>query len=56
MKAAAIVALLVCGIIMRAHGWKFVAQEHKGVGFTLVLGGTLLTLGIVAVLAYHGSV
>ena len=51
MKGAAIVALLFCGLLLRMHGWQFVSQNQPLRGFLLVIGGTLVTLGIVAVLS-----
>ena len=50
MKSGVILALLLCGFIIRFHGWQFVIQERKGLGFAVVLGGTLVTLSIAAVL------
>jgi hypothetical protein len=51
MKTGIIVALLFCGLLLRMQGWQFCAQKQTLRGFLLVIGGTLVTLSIVAVLA-----
>jgi hypothetical protein len=49
LKSAAILTLLLCGFLLRAHGWQFLARQEKGPGMLLVIGGTLVTLSIVVV-------
>lgn len=49
MKAAAILTLILCGFFLRMQGWQLLAREDKGPGLLLVVGGTLVTLSVVAV-------
>lgn len=42
-----LVLLLLTGLVLRIHGWQFVVSEHPGLGFLLVIGGTIVTLSIV---------
>ena len=55
MKSAAIVALLLCGFLLRFHGWQALALGRKSLGSALVVGGTIVTLSIVALLALISS-
>ena len=50
MKSVAIIALLFCGLLLRMHGWQFLAHRQTLMGSLLVGGGTLVTLSIIALL------
>jgi len=51
MKSGIVLALLVFGLLLRMQGWQFLAHRRTLTGSLLVLGGTLVTLSIIALLA-----
>lgn len=51
MRLCTILALMLCGLLLRMHGWELVVLDQKRLGFLLVIGGSLVTASIVAVLA-----
>ena len=51
MKSCMVFAFLLLGLVLRMHGWSFVALEQTKLGFLLVIGGSIVTLSIVMVLA-----
>jgi hypothetical protein len=54
MKSITIIALLLCGLILRTHGWQFLAHKQTLAGSLLVVGGTLVTLSIIIILVVSG--
>ena len=50
MKPSLILAFVLCGFLLRVHGWHCLMQQQTKPGLLLVLGGTLVTLSLVAVL------
>src|SRR5262245_49203738 len=54
MKSITLLALLLCGLILRTHGWQFLAHKQTLTGSLLVVGGTLVTLSIIVILVIGG--